>query len=72
MGGRRSIGGSPRNLWVRNIIWSEGRRTPDRDDSQKVFRAAFVVVTRNEDRLSSGFVQQVELLRQQLNSSGDV
>ncbi len=67
-GGRRLIGGNPRNLRVRNVVWSEGRRTPDRDDSQKVFRAVFVVVTRNGDRLDSGFVQQVELLRQQLSS----
>ena len=67
-GGRRLIGGNPRNLRVRNVVWSEGRRIPDRDDSQKVLRAAFVVVTRNENRLDSGFVQQVELLRQQLGS----
>lgn len=66
-GGRRLIGGNPRNLRVRNVVWAEGQRIPSRNDSQKVFRAVFVVVTRDEDRLDPVFVQQIELLRQQLS-----
>ena len=67
-GGRQLIRGNPRNLRVRNVVWAEGRRVPSRDDSQKLLRAAFVVVTRDEERLDVNFVRRVEVLRRQLQS----
>lgn len=65
-GGRQVIQGTPRNLQVRNIRWAEGTRIPIEDNSQKNFRAAFVVITRNASSLDNTFVRKVELLRQQL------
>ncbi|HIP71659.1 MAG TPA: hypothetical protein EYH05_09720 [Anaerolineae bacterium] len=64
-GGRRLVQGNPLNLTVTNITRAEGRRVPREQDSQKQFRAAFVVVTRDEDRLDEAFVKKVEVLRQQ-------
>lgn len=67
-GGRRKITGNTRNLTVQNIRWAEGDRIPNSNQSQKIFKAAFVVVTRDESNLDSMFVRKVELLRRQLNS----
>ncbi|MEE9296269.1 MAG: hypothetical protein V3W34_15085 [Phycisphaerae bacterium] len=65
-GGRQMIQGAARNLGVVNVEWVEGRRNPVHSDSQQNFRAAFVVITRNESTLDDGFVKKVEVLRQQL------
>ena len=65
-GGRQVVSGIPRYLRARNIRWAEGNRVPNRNNSQKNFRAAFVVVTRNSNRLDNNFVKKVEVLRQQL------
>lgn len=65
-GGRQLVRGTARNLMTRNVVWAEGRRDPEVDDSQKQFRAAFVVVTRDASTLDPTFVSKVELLRQQL------
>jgi hypothetical protein len=67
-GGRMLIRGTPLNLLVRNVIWAEGRRVPSEPRSQKNFRAAFVVVTRDATGLDNLFVRKVEVLRQQLES----
>ena len=64
-GGRQLIQGIGLNLTVTNITRAEGSRRPRERDSQKNFRAAFVVVTRDEDRLDPLFVKKVEVLRQQ-------
>ena len=65
-GGRQMVRGTAQNLLVRNVVWAEGRRVPTVSDSQKIFRAAFVVVTRDLDGLDDLFVKKVEVLRQQL------
>lgn len=65
-GGRQLVRGAARNLRTRNVVWAEGRRDPEADDSQKLFRAAFVVVTRDASTLDPTFMSKVELLRQQL------
>jgi hypothetical protein len=36
-----------KNLNIQNIVWAEGERIPDYANSQKSFRNAFVLVTRN-------------------------
>ena len=64
-GGRKLIEGTALNLTVTNITRAEGSRRPRERDSQKNFRAAFVVVTRDEERLDLAFVKKVEMLRQQ-------
>lgn len=64
-GGRQLIQGNARNLTVTNITRAEGRRIPRERDSQKKFRAAFVVVTRDAAGLDPLFVKKVEMLRQQ-------
>ncbi len=65
-GGRQLVRGNARNLRIRNVVWAEGQRVPDMSESQKAFRAAFVVVTRDATRLDELFVKKVEVLRQQL------
>ena len=65
-GGRQLIRGSARDLSTTNVIWAEGTRVPKYTDSQKHFRAVFVVVTRNAGRLDQQFVKKAEVLRQQL------
>ncbi len=67
-GGRQIVQGNARNLTTTNIVWAEGARAPARADSQRQFRAAFVVVTRDADRLDANVVGRVEMLRQQLES----
>jgi len=67
-GGRQMIQGAARNLTATNVVWAEGRRAPVRKDSQKNFRAAFVVVTKNASRLDDLYVKKVEVLRQQLEN----
>ena len=65
-GGRMLIRGTPLDLLVRNVVWAEGRRVPNEPSSQKIFGAAFVVVTRDTIGLDDLFVKKVEVLRQQL------
>jgi len=65
-GGRQMVRGVADNLRTRNIVWAEGRRIPAASVSQHRFRAAFVVVTRDEAGLDQQFVRRVEMLRQQL------
>ena len=67
-GGRQLVRGTARNLLTRNIVWAEGKRDPEANDSQKQFRAAFVVVTRDASTLDPTFVSKVELLRKQLET----
>jgi hypothetical protein len=67
-GGRRLITGNSENLTIQNIKWAEGKRIPNKDQSQKKFKTAFVVITRNEAKLDTLFLRKVELLRQQLES----
>ncbi len=65
-GGRQMVKGNARDLTVKNIVWAEGTRSPTHQQSQKHFRAAFVVITRDASRLDDMFVKQVEVLRRQL------
>jgi hypothetical protein len=65
-GGRMLVRGNPLDLRIRNLVWAEGRRIPRQQDSQMNFRAAFVVVTRDANRLDDLFVKKAEVLRQQL------
>lgn len=65
-GGRQMIRGNALTLAARNVIWAEGARVPEEAISQKRFRAAFVVVTRDAGGLDDIFVKKVEVLRQQL------
>ncbi len=67
-GGRQLVRGAARNLLTRNVVWAEGKRDPGAGDSQRQFRAAFVVVTRDTSTLDPAFVSKVELLRQQLET----
>lgn len=65
-GGRQMVQGKALNLSTTNIVWAEGKRTPTYTQSQKRFRAAFVIVTRDADGLDETFVKQTEVFRQQL------
>ncbi len=65
-GGRQVVRGTARTLATRNVVWSEGARAPACADSQKRFRAAFVVVTRDRAGLDETYVKKAEVLRGQL------
>lgn len=65
-GGSQMIQGTARNLTATNVIWAEGQRVPRHNESQRNFRAAFVVVTRDAANLDDVYVSRVEVLRQQL------
>lgn len=65
-GGRQMIQGRALDLNAKNVVWAEGRRAPGYVDSQKHFRVAFVVITRDAARLDQQVVKKTEMLRQQL------
>lgn len=53
---------------VERIVDAEGPRLPNVVDSEKHFRAAFVLVTRPEESLSPGLLASVERLRRDVQS----
>ena len=53
-----TITGTKKNLTVQNVIWSEGERDPAYPDTQKEWKQAFVVLTKDA-HASHAFVQQV-------------
>ncbi|GJL49174.1 MAG: hypothetical protein NPIRA01_04010 [Nitrospirales bacterium] len=53
-----TITGTRKNMAVQNVIWAEGERNPAYPNTQKVWRQAFVVLTK-DTRSSRTFAEQV-------------
>lgn len=63
-GNSGTITGTRKNIVVQNVIWAEGARNPAYPNTQKVWKQAFVVLTKDA-RSARSFAQQVAQQRRE-------
>lgn len=63
-GNSGTITGTAKTIGVDNVIWAEGPRNPAWPNTQRVFKQAFIVLTK-DPRASSTFINQVAAQRRE-------
>lgn len=59
------VTGTQANLTIQNIVWAEGDRVPDALNSERQFRIAFALITRNPARADEVYLKKMETFRRQ-------
>ena len=65
-GSFETISGEAKYVTIQNIIWANGERRPDSSSSQKTFKQAFVVLTKDADNVKA-FARSLDPLRKRYN-----
>ena len=60
-----TVYGGMQELTVENVIWAHGPRNPDHRTAQKLFKTAFIILTKNVDMAAQNVVPVLDDVRKE-------